>query len=143
DILIKEILYFIWNITDKTLTIPIFININCPQICLQWLSLSYLNSYEYKCIIGILNNIARHDNGAIILNKFDCAKIVRQFKNEVLNINIDFIINKDIRSVISLLLDLILILVVDPDELYADEIQYLARRIFFSTETFRDIQWII
>ncbi|CAF2807432.1 unnamed protein product, partial [Rotaria sp. Silwood2] len=122
DILIKEILYFIWNITDKTLTIPIFININCPQICLQWLSLSYLNSYEYKCIIGILNNIGRHDNGGIILNKFDCAKIVRQFKNEVLNINIDFIINKDIRSVISLLLDLILILVVDPDELYADEI---------------------
>ncbi|CAF1044053.1 unnamed protein product [Rotaria sordida] len=120
--LIKEILHFICNITDKTLTIPIFININCPQTCLQWLSLSYLNGYEYKCIIGILNNIARHDEGVIVLSKSDCVKIVRQFKNEVLNINIDFIINKDMRSAVSLLLDLILALVVDPDELHAEEI---------------------
>ncbi|CAF4690314.1 unnamed protein product, partial [Rotaria sp. Silwood1] len=121
DTLIKEILYFIGNVTDKTLTIPIFINLNYPQICLQWLSLSYLNGYEYKCIINILYNIARHDNGAIFLHKSDCTKIVRQFKNEILNINIDFIINKDMRSIVSLLLDLILILVIDPDELYAEE----------------------
>jgi len=122
DILIQEMLCFICEISDKTLTIPILINTNCLQACLQWLSLSYLDDYEYEYIIYILSNIARHDEGVIILNKSDCAKVVRRFKNEGLNLRIDFIIDKERCLKIGRVLDLILALVVDPDELYIEEI---------------------
>jgi len=122
DLLIQEMLGFICEITNKTLTIPILINANCPQGCLQWLSLSYLDDYEYQYIICILNNIARHDEGVIILNKSDCGKIVRQFKNEGLNMKIGFIIDKDWRLNICRILDLILASIVDPDQLHIEEI---------------------
>jgi hypothetical protein len=121
DILIEEILSFICNITDKTLTIPILINANYPQACLRWLSLSYLDDYEYESIIYIVSNIARHDEGVIILSKFDCGKIVRQFKNEGLNRKIDFILNKEWYLEICRILDLMLALVIDPDELYIEK----------------------
>lgn len=122
ELVIRQILVFICSISDKTSTIPILINANCSQACLRWLTLSYLDDYEYKGIIYILNNIARHDEGAIILRKFDCAKIVRQFKTEGLNRKLEFMIDKELHLKIWRILDLILALIVDPDELYVEEI---------------------
>ena len=74
NLLIEKILSFIFEISNKTLTIPILININCPQICLQWLSLSYLDDYEYQYTIYILNNPIRHDEGINILKKLRLYK---------------------------------------------------------------------
>jgi hypothetical protein len=108
DILIACILKYLRGLSKHTSTIPILININCSQTCLQWLSLSYLNYYEYKSIINILFNIARHDEGAIILNKSECSKIVRQFKNEILNRKFDFMIHdktyEDLNFIVNMLI---------------------------------------
>jgi len=93
DVLIKPILDFLWITSKEISIIPIFINIQCPKICLQWLSLSYLRSEEYQRIINILNNIARHDEGTIILNKYKCEEIFNKFIKEVLSIKIDYIID--------------------------------------------------
>jgi hypothetical protein len=120
--LIYAMLSFIVETTDKTLTIPIFINANCPQACLKWLSASYLDIDEYEAVISILCNIARHDEGTIILKKLECGKILRQFKKEILNNKIDFIMNQKSCSDISQLLDLLLVLVVDPEELYSNKL---------------------
>jgi hypothetical protein len=122
DLLIKTMLSFLWNTTDKTSTIPILIYTNCPRACLRWISLSYLNIQEYQCLISILHNIARHDEGAILLNKYECPKILRQFKNQMLNGKLDFIINKQIYTDMLNLLHMTLALVIDPDELRGDAV---------------------
>jgi hypothetical protein len=122
NILIGQIGRFIWNISHITPIIPILINANCPQACLRWLALSYLDSDEYEFILHILYNIARHDEGGSLLNKLDCAKIVRQFKTKVLNMKTDFIIHNERYLTLCRILDLILSLVVDLDELYLEEV---------------------
>ncbi|CAF3450169.1 unnamed protein product [Rotaria socialis] len=120
--LMKQILLFIANLTVKILTLRIFINIDYPQICLSWLSLSYLNATGYLLIISTLKDIACHDDGVIVLNKLNCAKIVHQFKNEALHVHVDFIIDKNMRELVSQMLDLILVLIVDPDVLFVEEV---------------------
>ncbi|CAF2067012.1 unnamed protein product [Rotaria magnacalcarata] len=120
--LMTVILRFIVNLTAKILTLRIFINIDYPQTCLSWLSLSYLNATGYLLIICTLKDIACHEEGVIVLNKLNCAEIVHQFKNEALNVHIGFIIDRNMREIASQMLDLILVLIVDPDVLFVEEV---------------------
>ncbi|CAF3202296.1 unnamed protein product [Rotaria sp. Silwood2] len=120
NILIKEILEFLNRTSDQTLTIPIFINANCSQACLRWLSFSYLNAYEYANILRIIYNIARHDEGVVILNKCQCHKILIQFNTEILPRQIDFIIDKKWYEDLQLIYFMILILIVDSNELITE-----------------------
>ena len=134
--LIIEILHFIWDITCETSTIPIFINANCPQACLRWLVLPYLDVYEYGSIIHILKNIACHDQGTVILKKFQSEKILRQFKNEIFNLKFDLIIHQEKQTDIHRLLALLLVLVVEPDELYINRIDRdLINQVLLYTKT--------
>ncbi|CAF1135956.1 unnamed protein product [Rotaria sp. Silwood1] len=120
NILIKDILEFLHKTSDQTLTIPIFINANCPQVCLRWLSLPYLNAYEYAYILRIIYNIARHDEGVIILNKYQCHNILMQFNTDILNKQIDFIIDKKWCEDLQLIYFMIIILIVDSNELVTE-----------------------
>ncbi|CAF3657248.1 unnamed protein product [Rotaria sordida] len=117
NILIKEILEFLRITSDQTLTIPIFINANYPQICLHWLSLSYLNAYEYAYTLRIIYNIARHDEGIMILNKCQCHNILMQFNTDILDRHIDFIIDRKWYEDLQLIYFMIIILIVDSNKL--------------------------
>ena len=93
DLLIQQILCFLYVISKEISIIPILINIECPSACLRWLTLPYLKVEEYKYVILILKNIARHDDGIIILHQHDCVKLFEQFTNKILYTKIDYIIH--------------------------------------------------
>ncbi|CAF3829969.1 unnamed protein product, partial [Rotaria sordida] len=122
DRLITTMLSFICNTADQTSIIPILIYANCPQACLRWISLSYLNIDEYRSLIFILHNIARHDDGVIILNKYECAKILLEFKSQMLDGKLDFIIDNKIYTDMRVLYYMTLALVLDSDELRGDSV---------------------
>lgn len=96
EILIIPILSFLYSTSKEISIIPIFINIQCPKLCLQWLLLTYLKSEEYKYIIKILNHIIHHDEGTIILQELECENYFHQFTTEVLSTKIDYMINYDL-----------------------------------------------
>lgn len=122
DLLINQILSFLWNTADTTSTVPILIYAKCPRACLRWISLSYLNIEEYRCLISILHNMARHDEAATVLNKYECPKILRLFKSQILDGKIDFIVNNNMYVEIQVLFYMILALVMDPEELRGDAV---------------------
>lgn len=93
EILITPILIFLRITSQETSIIPIFINVQCPKLCLQWLSLDCLKSEEYESIINILNNISQHDEGIIILKELQCADVFYKFTKDVLSTKIDYIVN--------------------------------------------------
>ncbi|CAF1063126.1 unnamed protein product [Adineta steineri] len=94
-ILVTEILIFLLRTSSKTQTIPIFININYIPACLRWSSLPYLTGYDYLYILGILYNIARHDDGLMLLSSGEYDKILSQFRPEIANTMIVFILYHD------------------------------------------------
>ncbi|CAF0903405.1 unnamed protein product [Adineta steineri] len=94
-ILVTEILIFLLRTSSKTQTIPIFIHINYIQACLRWSSLPYLTGYDYLYILGILYNIARHDDGLMLLSSGEYDKILYQFRPEIANTMIIFILYHD------------------------------------------------
>ncbi|CAF3855320.1 unnamed protein product [Rotaria magnacalcarata] len=120
DVLIRHILEFLHMVSDQPLTIPIFINAKCPQACLRWLSLPYLNAYEYIHCLQIVYNIARHDQGVIILNECQCYSVLMQFNTDILNNQMDFIIDKNWYEDLQLIYFMTIVLIIDPNELGAE-----------------------
>ena len=121
EILIEQIRRFLSKLSHFTPTIPIFINIHCPQSCLRWLSIPYLDIFEYEFFLVMLYNTAHHDEGVSLLNQSNCAKIVRQFQANEMNKRTDYIINQEMRWRMYRILDLIVASTVDLDTLYLDE----------------------
>ena len=121
NLLIEQIRLFLRNRCSMTSTIPIFINAECPQACLRWLTLGYLNTNEYEFILLMLYSIARHDEGVMVLKNAECVKIVRQFQKNELMMRMDWILDKDWYSKIGRILDMIYALLIDPGELYLEE----------------------
>ena len=60
--------------------------------------------------MNIFYNITRHDEGAIILDKPECRKILHQFKNEILRVKFDFMIRKDTYKELCFITDMLIIL---------------------------------
>ena len=127
DVLIKEILEFLSMTSDQTLTIPIVINANYPQACLRWLSLSYLNAHEYAYTLRIVYNIARHDEGIIILNRYKCYDVLMQFNTTILNKHVDLIIDKKWFEDLQLTYFMITILIGDSKELATESIKWFIK----------------
>ncbi|CAF3696239.1 unnamed protein product [Rotaria sp. Silwood1] len=118
--LIEAMLSFLWNVVDQTSIIPTIVNVRGPSTCLHWLSLSYLSTEEYRSIVCILHNIARHDQGALALNENGCLQIFRQFQQDFLEKKLDFIIDEDLSRNIRILSYMIRALLIDPNELGID-----------------------
>lgn len=122
NLLIGQLRIFLLNRSSITPAIPIFIDTDCSQACLRWLMLPYLHTVEYEFCLRMLYNIARHDDGIILLKKLNCVNIVRQFQKMELPMQMDVILDKEWYSKISRILDMIFALLIDPDELYREEI---------------------
>jgi hypothetical protein len=115
EILITRILDFVYMISKEVSTIPILINIDCPIACLRWLSLSFLQSEEYKCILLILKNIVRHDEGIIILNEHKCKEIFTKFTKEILFTKIDYIIDNSMHRNLLFIMNMIIFSTTNPN----------------------------
>lgn len=136
NLLIEQMRLFLRNRSSITSTIPLFINAQCPQACLRWLTLEYLNSHEYEFILLMLYSMARHDDGAMVLKNAECVKIVRQFHKNELPMRMDWILDRDWYLKIQRILDMIYALLIDPADLYLEEMNTgMIKRLVFLTRT--------
>ncbi|UJR07250.1 hypothetical protein I4U23_011538 [Adineta vaga] len=81
----ERILTFFWNLSDRTILIPFLIQTQLPFKVLQWLSQSsFLTEKSRRPFLGIIQNIARHDDGTDKLNEFNGLEIVKQYQQQKL-----------------------------------------------------------
>lgn len=78
----ERILYFLWNLTDRTVLIPTLIKCGLAKRVVSWISqAAMLRKKSRRPLISIVHNIARHDDGADELNKYDAINIIKQYQN--------------------------------------------------------------
>ncbi len=78
----ERILQFLWNLTDRTVLIPILLKCNLAKRVVSWISqAAMLTGKGRRPFISIIHNIARHDDGADELNKYDAINVIKQYQN--------------------------------------------------------------
>jgi hypothetical protein len=91
EILNDRILRFFWNLTDRTVLIPILLKCHLAQRVVDWLfKASILTEKDRRPIISITHNIARHDDGADELNKYDAINAIKQYQNMSVHFYVSF-----------------------------------------------------
>ncbi|CAF1340297.1 unnamed protein product [Adineta ricciae] len=77
----ERILTFLWNLTDRIILIPILLRTNLAENTLKWIQQSdSLTEKSRRAFPSILQNIARHDQGAEKLNQFDAIEILKAYQ---------------------------------------------------------------
>jgi hypothetical protein len=75
-------LNFLWNLTDRTVLIPILIKCDLPKRVVGWISQADMLTEKHRePLIGIAYNIARHDDGTDELNKYDAIQVIKRYQN--------------------------------------------------------------
>jgi len=78
----ERILYFLWNLTDRTVLIPTLIKCDLAKRIVSWISqAAMLRKKSRRPLISIAHNISRHDDGADELNKYDAIRIIKQYQH--------------------------------------------------------------
>ena len=84
----RRILSFFWNLSDRTVLIPILIECDLPEHVLNWLfQSSVMIENSQRPFISIIHNIARHDNGADQLNQFNAIQFIQSYQKLLVNSN--------------------------------------------------------
>ena len=136
DSLILEMFHFLYMISKETATIPILININCPQACLRWLSFPYLKNKEYRYILLILKNIARHDEGAEILNEDKRGELFEKFIKEILCTKMDFLVDQPMYQDLLSITNMIVFSTTNPNNIYsAYEFEFVCKALILTIDT--------
>jgi hypothetical protein len=84
DNLTDGIISLIWNLSDRTILVPILLNAGYANSVVQWIK-NRENKFRDDKIdapIHILHNISRHDDGIDRLNTHDALKVVEEIKIE-------------------------------------------------------------
>ncbi|CAF1199646.1 unnamed protein product [Didymodactylos carnosus] len=113
DLLIKKMLDLVWNLCDRTVLVPSLIKIGFGEATLRWISLPYLTCKDYRPLISILYNIARHDMGADVLNANKAMDILKSFKTYILDTKLDFIVDNDLYKQINVVYHMLLAMLSD------------------------------
>ncbi len=82
----ERILSFLWNLTDRTVLIPTLIKCDLAKRIVSWISQAAIfRKKSRRSLISIAHNIARHDDGADELNKYDAINMIKQYQNLQVN----------------------------------------------------------
>lgn len=78
DNLTDGIISFIWNLSDRTLLIPVLLNAGYAESVIQWIQTREAKFRDDKidAPVHILHNLARHDDGIYQLNQHHALDIV-------------------------------------------------------------------
>ncbi|CAF0902407.1 unnamed protein product [Rotaria sordida] len=84
DNLTDGIISFIWNLSDRTILVPLFINTGYVNSIIQWIKTREIKFRDDKlnAPIHILHNLSRHDDGINQLNIYNALKIIDDIKTE-------------------------------------------------------------
>ncbi|CAF0859712.1 unnamed protein product [Adineta steineri] len=78
----EVILTVIWSLSDRTVLIPMLLKCDLAKRAIGWLAqASMLAEKSRRSLISIIHNIARHDDGADELNKYDAVIIIKRYQN--------------------------------------------------------------
>jgi hypothetical protein len=78
----ERILSLLWNLADRTVLIPILLKCDLAKRVVGWLfQAPMLTENNRRPLISITHNIARHDDGADELNKYDAITAIKQYRN--------------------------------------------------------------
>ena len=78
DELTDDIISCIWNISDKTVLVPILLKTGYTSSVLEWVNMRESKFKEEKidAPIHILHNLARHDDGIDQLNRYHTLEVI-------------------------------------------------------------------
>ena len=77
------ILNFLWNITDRTVLIPILIKCDLAKRIVSWISQADMLIEKHRePLISIAYNIALHDDGTDELNKYDAIQVIKRYQHK-------------------------------------------------------------
>ncbi|CAF3464989.1 unnamed protein product [Rotaria sp. Silwood1] len=75
----ERILALLWNLSDRTVLIPVFLKCGLAKQVVMWLSqAAMLTDKGRRPLISIAYNIGRHDEGGDELNKFGAIAYIKQ-----------------------------------------------------------------
>ncbi|CAF0980737.1 unnamed protein product, partial [Didymodactylos carnosus] len=79
-----RILSFFWNLSDRTIVVPILIEAGLHKSAISWLSQSdKVSNKQCRAFIATLYNLARHDDGADELNRHEAIEAIKRFQSTV------------------------------------------------------------
>ena len=84
DNLTDGIISFIWNLSDRTILVPVLLEAGYASSIVQWIEDRQTKFRDDKldAPIHILHNLSRHDDGIDQLNTYDAVKVIEGIKFE-------------------------------------------------------------
>ncbi|CAF1322931.1 unnamed protein product, partial [Rotaria sordida] len=73
---------FFWNLADKTVMVPLFLNIGLTKAILHCFKAKNLSTETFRQLINVIHNISRHDNGADELNKLNSLPMLKDMQSK-------------------------------------------------------------
>jgi hypothetical protein len=84
DNLTDGIISFVWNLSDRTILVPVLLNAGYANSVIQWIKTREIKFRDDKLYapVHILHNLARHDGGIDILNRHHALNMIEDIKIE-------------------------------------------------------------
>jgi hypothetical protein len=76
----KRILSLIWNLSDRTVTVPSLLRAGFGKSVIEWLNYPTLTNTERRPMVSIVHNLSRHDDGADELNKYGAIETINRMQ---------------------------------------------------------------
>lgn len=78
----ERMLSIFWNMTDRTIVVPVFLQCDLPRRIIHWLGqAAMLNDSGRRPLISITHNISRHDDGADELSRYGAIAAIKQYQS--------------------------------------------------------------
>jgi hypothetical protein len=76
----QRMLSFLWNLSDRTVTVPSLLRVGYGKSVLEWLNSPTLTNSERRPMLSIVHNLSRHDDGADELNKYGAIETINRMQ---------------------------------------------------------------
>lgn len=114
------------TLVSDTIFVPSMIEASCADRALKWITLQDLPLDFQRITLHLLYNIARHDQGANVLNQAKCIDLLKDFNERVIKPNKDN--NDELYSDIRFVYSMALSLLAEPKE-NEDDLNFLRRTL--------------
>ncbi|CAF2056236.1 unnamed protein product [Rotaria magnacalcarata] len=74
------ILLFLWHLSDHTIVVPYLLHAGYGKNVIEWLKHLTLTDAVRQPVVNIVFNLARHDDGADELNKYEAIQTIKQME---------------------------------------------------------------
>lgn len=76
----QHILLLIWNLSDRTVTVPSLLRTGFGKSVIEWLNYPTLTDIVRRPMVSIVHNLSRHDDGADELNRYAAIDTINRMQ---------------------------------------------------------------